>query len=342
MQRAAAAGDRARARHRDRRRLPARRRVRPRRRGDRRALRDVGHQLRPLLRDARRAGVAQRLAQARVRDAVDRRVHRRARPRSTGASSIASCPRRARRRGRARSRGDRSRSRAPCVAAGKALFYEQLEEPLAQAYAAASKAITRNMLGERRGRGRRRVRREAQAALGRLTRRQQPRALRIANAVRAPACRIIAARLLSRRNGAPRACRRGMADDTILETRRLTKEFKGFVAVKDVSLSHPQGHHPRADRPERRRQDHLLQPAHAFPDADARPDLLQGARDHRLAAGGDRADGARPLVPDLRRVSESHRARERAHRAAAASAATRSISGAPRRSSRRTTSARWS
>src|SRR5512147_3285629 len=28
-----------------------------------------------------------------------------------------------------------------------------------------------------------------------------------------------------------------MADDTILETRKLTKEFKGFVAVKDVDLS---------------------------------------------------------------------------------------------------------
>src|SRR6187455_3559900 len=27
-----------------------------------------------------------------------------------------------------------------------------------------------------------------------------------------------------------------MADDTILETRGLTKEFRGFVAVKDVSL----------------------------------------------------------------------------------------------------------
>src|SRR3982751_3421353 len=28
-----------------------------------------------------------------------------------------------------------------------------------------------------------------------------------------------------------------MADDVILETRALTKEFKGFVAVKDVSLN---------------------------------------------------------------------------------------------------------
>jgi enoyl-CoA hydratase/carnithine racemase len=34
------------------------------------------------------------------------------------------------------------------VAAGKALFYEQLEARLAQAYGEASKAITRNMLGE--------------------------------------------------------------------------------------------------------------------------------------------------------------------------------------------------
>ena len=34
------------------------------------------------------------------------------------------------------------------VAAGKALFYEQLEAPLAQAYRVASKSITRNMLGE--------------------------------------------------------------------------------------------------------------------------------------------------------------------------------------------------
>jgi len=34
------------------------------------------------------------------------------------------------------------------IAAGKALFYEQIESSLVQAYGAASKAITRNMLGE--------------------------------------------------------------------------------------------------------------------------------------------------------------------------------------------------
>ena len=32
-----------------------------------------------------------------------------------------------------------------------------------------------------------------------------------------------------------------MANDTILETRGLTKEFKGFVAVKDVSLAVTRG-----------------------------------------------------------------------------------------------------
>jgi ABC-type multidrug transport system fused ATPase/permease subunit len=45
--------------------------------------------------------------------------------------------------------------------------------------------------------------------------------------------RIIRALLERRRS--PRLIR--MADDTILETRGLTKEFKGFVAVKDVSLA---------------------------------------------------------------------------------------------------------
>ncbi len=36
---------------------------------------------------------------------------------------------------------------------------------------------------------------------------------------------------------AAKSAHAGMANDTILETRGLTKEFKGFVAVKDVSLN---------------------------------------------------------------------------------------------------------
>jgi enoyl-CoA hydratase/carnithine racemase len=39
------------------------------------------------------------------------------------------------------------------VAAGKALFYRQLEQPIAQAYATGSKAITLNMLGDEAAEG---------------------------------------------------------------------------------------------------------------------------------------------------------------------------------------------
>jgi branched-chain amino acid transport system ATP-binding protein len=48
-------------------------------------------------------------------------------------------------------------------------------------------------------------------------------------------------RLEDRRLACPAAGMAGTADDTILETRGLTKEFKGFVAVKDVSLKIRQG-----------------------------------------------------------------------------------------------------
>jgi ABC-type antimicrobial peptide transport system ATPase subunit len=41
---------------------------------------------------------------------------------------------------------------------------------------------------------------------------------------------------LRRGNIARRSKGEGLSEDTILETRGLTKEFKGFVAVKDVSL----------------------------------------------------------------------------------------------------------
>ena len=75
-----------------------------------------------------------------------------------------------------------------------------------------------------------------------------------------------------------------MARDVILETEGLTKEFRGFVAVKNVNLAVRRGTHPRADRPQRRRQDHLLQPPHPLPDPDPRAHPLQRARHHRLAA----------------------------------------------------------
>ena len=59
-----------------------------------------------------------------------------------------------------------------------------------------------------------------------------------------------------------------MTDETLLQTRSLTKEFRGFRAVTDVDLVVARGHRPRAGRPERGRQDHLVQPPHRVPQPD--------------------------------------------------------------------------
>jgi branched-chain amino acid transport system ATP-binding protein len=66
-----------------------------------------------------------------------------------------------------------------------------------------------------------------------------------------------------------------MAEDCILETTGLVKEFRGFVAVNDVNLKVKARAYPCADRAERRRQDHLLQPADQVPRTDPRHDPLQ-------------------------------------------------------------------
>ena len=340
---AAAAGDRARARHRDGRRLPARRRLRPGGRVDRRAVRDLRHQLRRC--SARRPA---------CRCRATCRASARSRCCSPASSSMPTTalrlgPRQSRRRAcRARRRSSRalidvrsSRSRARVVAAGKALFYEQLEEPLAQAYAMPSKAITRNMLGS-----------DAAEGVGAFIDKRKPRwddltpsDARARRRCVARHCHRAAGVAHNRRHTRQERCavaRAGAAWPTTPFSKhaQLTKEFKGFVAVKDVDLPIRTGHDPRADRPERRRQDHLLQPAHAFPDADARPDLLQGARDHRLAAGRDRADGARPLVPDLRGVSRTSRCSRTCASRCSASDGHSFDFWRSRRSSRRTTTAR--
>ena len=62
---------------------------------------------------------------------------------------------------------------------------------------------------------------------------------------------------------------RRLADDIILATTGLCRSFRGIVAVDGVDLQGAARHHPCADRPERRRQDHLLQPADQVPAADA-------------------------------------------------------------------------
>ncbi len=84
----------------------------------------------------------------------------------------------------------------------------------------------------------------------------------------------------------------------------------------------------RPHRAERRRQDDLLQSPDEVPAADARRNPLQGFRHHRQEAGGGRAAGARPQLPDLRRLSRPHGARECAAWRCSARAGNRSTSGA--------------
>ena len=95
---------------------------------------------------------------------------------------------------------------------------------------------------------------------------------------------------------------------------------EGVQGLRRGQPGEPEGparQHPRADRPQRRRQDDLLQPADQVPDADRGPDPLRRPRHHRRDAGAHRAPRRDPLVPDLGRVPAPDGARERARRAAA-------------------------
>ena len=108
-----------------------------------------------------------------------------------------------------------------------------------------------------------------------------------------------------------------MADDVILNTRGLTKEFKGFVAVRDVDLSVRRGTIHALIGPNGAGKTtcfnlltHFLTPTRGQIFYNGRE--ITGSR-----PADDRAHGPGPLVPDLGRVPEADRARERAHRAAA-------------------------
>ena len=317
---AAAAGDRARARRRDRGRLPARRRVRPRGRVERRALRDVGHQLRAVLRDAGRAGLAQRLAQARVRDAVHRRVHRRRDRAGLGTrqqrrrrrrSSTRACA--ADRRRSSRSRAASSRPARRCSTSRSRRGSRRRTASRARRSRATCWATTPPRASARSSRSASRAG-KTDVRIGNGRRRSLPCARNVAppgmNPRRAlptrPASPIISAHAAEKRCGAATCASTAWPTTSFSRRAELTKEFKGFVAVKRRRPDGPPRHDPRADRAERRRQDDLLQPAHAFPDADARADLLQRPRDHRLAPGRHRAHGPGALVPDLGGVPAAH------------------------------------
>ena len=56
--------------------------------------------------------------------------------------------------------------------------------------------------------------------------------------------------------------------ETLLETKDLTVKFGGLTALDAVELRHQARRDPRADRTQRRRQDHLLQRDHRGVSAD--------------------------------------------------------------------------
>ena len=64
----------------------------------------------------------------------------------------------------------------------------------------------------------------------------------------------------------------------LLDVTGLRKEFGGLVAVDDVDFAIEEGAIVEPDRPERRRQDDVLQHAHRRLQADGRPDRLRRRR----------------------------------------------------------------
>ena len=107
------------------------------------------------------------------------------------------------------------------------------------------------------------------------------------------------------------------ADDCIIETRGLTKEFKRLRRGLQRRPARAPRAHPCADRPERRRQDDLLQPADQVPRPDPRPDPVPRRGHHACEAGRGGAPRHRALVPDLGGLPAPDGARERARRPAA-------------------------
>ena len=166
----AGAGDRARAGHRHRGRLPAGGDVRPGGGRARRALRRQRRQPRAVLLDAERGAVAQPVAQGGVRDAGDRRLHLRRARRWPRASSTASpTPTRSTPRSRRWSPRIVAKPRV-ALAMGKALFYRQLETGIAAAYDDAGQTMACNMMDDARARRRAGLHRQAPAELGHAAR----------------------------------------------------------------------------------------------------------------------------------------------------------------------------
>ena len=105
--------------------------------------------------------------------------------------------------------------------------------------------------------------------------------------------------------------------EIILETSGLTKEFRGFVAVKNVDLKIRRGTIHALIGPNGAGKTHRLQSSDQVPDPERRVDPFKGKDITRHAACRHRAIGAGALVPDLGRVPAPERAGERPRGAAA-------------------------
>ena len=160
-----------------------------------------------------------------------------------------------------------------------------------------------------------------------------------------------------RRADLPTRDRAARAASCCSTSRNARKQFGGLVAVNDVSFELRVGRDPRADRPERRRQEHDVQPGHRRCCAPtARRDRVPRRAHRPPAVARHRPPRHRAHLPARAPAAEHDRARERrARRAPArasaascrrccASTATRSAacSPRPRRSSSASASARIS
>ena len=108
-----------------------------------------------------------------------------------------------------------------------------------------------------------------------------------------------------------------MSDEIILETRGLTKEFKGFVAVKDVSLKVRRGSIHALIGPNGAGKTTCFNLLTHFLEPTRGQIFFKGREITGSAPGTHRAHGPGALVPDLGGFPAPHGARERARGAAA-------------------------
>ena len=81
------------------------------------------------------------------------------------------------------------------------------------------------------------------------------------------------------------------------KSKNASKNFGSLVAVSDVSLAVEAGRAARGHRPERRRQDHLLQPDQRLSSRRPRGSIMFDGRRHHRASGAPRASSSAWRAP---------------------------------------------